>query len=105
MDSLQFGRWRARLYNDNFEFIDGLVPIDVVHLEEEDSPSELELRKRNLLQTVLDTEEEFLTKSAFVVQNYIRPVESAASDIPRVIVNAKQIIFGNFKQIYEFHVG
>lgn len=97
--------WRARLYNDNFEFIDGLVPIDVLHVEEEDSPSDLELKKRQLLQAILDTEEEFLTKSSYVVQNYIRPVESAASDIPRLIVNAKHIIFGNFKQIYEFHHG
>lgn len=97
--------WRSRLYNDNFEFVDGLIPVDIVNLEEEDSPSELELKKRQLLQTVLDTEEEFLTKSSFVVQNYIRPVESAASDIPRLIVNAKHIIFGNFKQIYEFHHG
>lgn len=38
--------WRGRMYNDNFEFVEGLLPLDVVNLDEEESPRELEQKKR-----------------------------------------------------------
>lgn len=56
---------------------------------------------RAVIRELLDTEEEYGRDLQNVVDRYIKAVEGAAA--PRTVRDSKDIIFGNFQQIAEFH--
>lgn len=56
---------------------------------------------RAVVRELIETEEEFGRDLALVVEFYIKAVESAKC--PKTVSDNKDIIFGNFKQIAEFH--
>lgn len=57
--------------------------------------------QRTVVRELIETEEEFGRDLALVVEFYIKAVESAKC--PKKVSDNKDIIFGNFKQIAEFH--
>ncbi|KAJ4438854.1 hypothetical protein ANN_14807 [Periplaneta americana] len=56
---------------------------------------------RAAVRELVETEEEFGRDLQQVVERYLKPLDS--SSVPRVVRDNKDIIFGNFKQIAEFH--
>lgn len=54
-----------------------------------------------VVRELIETEEEFGRDLTLVVENYIKTVEN--SKPPKSITDNKELIFGNFKQIAEFH--
>lgn len=56
---------------------------------------------RAVVRELIETEEEFVRDLNHVVDKYIKTVEN--SKPPKIIIDNKEIIFGNFKQIAEFH--
>lgn len=50
---------------------------------------------------MIETEEEFGRDLTRIVEDYIKTVENAKA--PKVVTDNKDLIFGNFKQITEFH--
>ncbi|KAG8233549.1 hypothetical protein J437_LFUL013761 [Ladona fulva] len=78
-----------------------------------------------VIRELVETEEEFGKDLKFVVEKYLKPLEdhlrgahitpssssasvgssSAPSTIPRLVRDHKDVIFGNFMQISEFHNG
>lgn len=53
------------------------------------------------MRELIETEEEFGRDLARVVDSYIKTVEN--SKPPKIVSDNKDLIFGNFKQITEFH--
>lgn len=59
------------------------------------------LLPRAVVRELIETEEEFGRDLMRVVDKYIKFVEN--SKPPKIITDNKDLIFGNFKQITEFH--
>lgn len=59
------------------------------------------LHRRAVVRELVETEEEFGRDLTRVVENYIKTVEN--SKAPKFVSDNKDLIFGNFKQITEFH--
>lgn len=56
---------------------------------------------RAVVRELIETEEEFGRDLLAVVENYIKNIDSTKT--PKIVVDNKELIFGNFKQIAEFH--
>lgn len=56
---------------------------------------------RTIVRELIETEEEFGRDLNNVVEKYIKTIENTKP--PKIIVDNKDVIFGNFKQIAEFH--
>lgn len=56
---------------------------------------------RAVVRELVETEEEFGRDLTAVVEKYIKTVEN--SKPPKIVSDNKDLIFGNFKQITEFH--
>lgn len=56
---------------------------------------------RAVLIELVETEQEFVRDMDLVVQKYLLPSES--KKVPKIIKDSFDIIFGNFKEIAEFH--
>lgn len=54
-----------------------------------------------MVRELVETEEEFGRDMRHVVERYMRPVDSAS--VPRVVRDNKTLVFGNLKEIAEFH--
>ncbi|XP_011291978.1 obscurin isoform X5 [Musca domestica] len=104
-DSDKTAKWLVRVFGDNAK--EGWVPRDI--LEDSSVSSMLngndkesaELQKKAVIRELLDTEEEYGRDLQNVVDRYIKAVDSATA--PRTVRDSKDIIFGNFQQIAEFH--
>uniref|UniRef100_A0A1A9WI64 DH domain-containing protein n=1 Tax=Glossina brevipalpis TaxID=37001 RepID=A0A1A9WI64_9MUSC len=86
---------------------EGWVPKDI--LETSDFSTVLdgndkegaELQKKAVIRELIETEEEFSKDLQNVVDRYIKAVDAATA--PRTVRDSKDVIFGNFQQIAEFH--
>lgn len=58
---------------------------------------------RAVVRELIETEEEFVRDLNHVVDKYIKIVENSKLKPPKIIIDNKEVIFGNFKQIAEFH--
>lgn len=58
---------------------------------------------RAVVRELIETEEEFVRDLNHVVDKYIKTVENQKSKPPKAVIDNKEIIFGNFRQIAEFH--
>lgn len=56
---------------------------------------------RAVVRELIETEEEFGRDLLLVVEHYIKFVDNPKT--PKIVSDNKEIIFGNFKQIAEFH--
>lgn len=56
---------------------------------------------RTVVRELVETEEEFGKDLQSVVERYIRQIDNATT--PRLIRDNKELIFGNFRQIADFH--
>lgn len=56
---------------------------------------------RAVVRELIETEEEFGRDLLQVVDNYIKTVENTKP--PKIVTDNKELIFGNFKQIAQFH--
>lgn len=56
---------------------------------------------RAVVRELIETEEEFGRDLTRVVDHYIKTIEN--SKPPKIVTDNKELIFGNFKQITEFH--
>lgn len=63
----------------------------------------IRISHRTIVRELIETEEEFGRDLNRVVDRYIKTVESSKTKPPKAITDHKEIIFGNFKQIAEFH--
>lgn len=59
------------------------------------------LYHRAVIRELIETEEEFSKDLQNVVERYIKAVDAATA--PRTVRDSKDVIFGNFQQIAEFH--
>ncbi|XP_023017381.2 obscurin isoform X4 [Leptinotarsa decemlineata] len=64
-------------------------------------PGDAEYRRLAVVRELVETEQEFVKDLDQVVQRYLIPSESGK--VPKVIKDNFDIIFGNFKEIAEFH--
>ncbi|XP_018567720.1 obscurin isoform X4 [Anoplophora glabripennis] len=64
-------------------------------------PGDAEFRRRAVIKELVETEQEFVRDLDQVVQNYLIPTESGK--VPKVIKNNFDVVFGNLKEIAEFH--
>ncbi|XP_061388551.1 obscurin-like, partial [Musca vetustissima] len=98
-------KYLVRVFGDNAK--EGWVPKNI--LEDSSVSSMLngndkesaELQKKAIIRELLDTEEDYGRDLQNVVDRYIKAVDSATA--PRTVRDSKDIIFGNFQQIAEFH--
>jgi hypothetical protein len=56
-----------------------------------------------VVRELVETEEEFGRDLRMVVDGYIKTIDNPDLKVPRSIRDNKDIIFGNFKQIADFH--
>lgn len=56
---------------------------------------------RAVIRELVETEEEFGRDLQAVVDKYIKTIDNPA--VPRVVRDNKDVIFGNFQQIAQFH--
>uniref|UniRef100_A0A1I8PRK3 DH domain-containing protein n=1 Tax=Stomoxys calcitrans TaxID=35570 RepID=A0A1I8PRK3_STOCA len=104
-DSNTTAKWLVRVFGDNAK--EGWVPRNI--LEDSSTASMLngndkesvDFQKKAVIRELLDTEEEFGRDLQNVVDRYIKAVDAA--NAPRTVRDSKDIIFGNFQQIAEFH--
>lgn len=54
-----------------------------------------------MVRELVETEEEFGKDLQSVVERYMKQIDNAAT--PRIVRDNKDLIFGNFKQIADFH--
>ncbi|XP_069669104.1 obscurin isoform X4 [Periplaneta americana] len=99
-------RWLVRAFDD--PNLQGWVPAEVLERAEfremtngSASPDVSRQRREAAVRELVETEEEFGRDLQQVVERYLKPLDS--SSVPRVVRDNKDIIFGNFKQIAEFH--
>ncbi|XP_075169287.1 obscurin isoform X4 [Haematobia irritans] len=98
-------KWLVRVFGDNAK--EGWVPRNI--LEDSSTASMLngndkesvDFQKKAVIRELLDTEEEFGRDLQNVVDRYLKAVDGAGA--PRTVRDSKDIIFGNFQQIAEFH--
>ncbi|XP_071443882.1 protein Obscurin isoform X3 [Hetaerina americana] len=97
-----------------------------VDSEEVESADEAAFRREAVIRELVETEEEFGKDLKYVVEKYLKPLEDhhggglitpssssasvassagSTSSIPRLVRDHKDIIFGNFSLISEFHNG
>lgn len=53
------------------------------------------------MRELIETEEEFGRDLLLVVEHYVKIVDNKTT--PKIVSDNKELIFGNFKQIAEFH--
>lgn len=56
---------------------------------------------RAVVRELIETEEEFGRDLLLVVEHYIKVLDNPKT--PKIVSDNKEMIFGNFKQIAEFH--
>ncbi|XP_066256138.1 obscurin isoform X9 [Euwallacea similis] len=64
-------------------------------------PGDAAFRRQAVVKELVETEQEFVRDLDYVVQNYLIPSESGKT--PKIIKDNFDILFGNLKEIAEFH--
>ncbi|XP_057667147.1 obscurin isoform X13 [Diorhabda carinulata] len=98
-------RWLVRQVNGSKK--QGWVPCKVLQTADDPTlnttglPGDAEFRRQAVVKELIETEIEFVRDLDLVVQRYLIPSESG--QVPKVIKDNFDLVFGNFKEISEFH--
>ncbi|KFM57020.1 Muscle M-line assembly protein unc-89, partial [Stegodyphus mimosarum] len=108
IDSSRAHKWRVRLRQDGTE---GTVPSCYLEKKTTVTPpispqldpktQATRARREKVLQELIESEEAFARDMQFVVNNYIKEMESKT--MPKELRDYKDVLFTNFKAISEFH--
>ncbi|XP_046810938.1 obscurin isoform X2 [Lucilia cuprina] len=97
-------KWLVRVFGDNAK--EGWVPKNILDaglnaMLNGNEKESADFQKKAVIRELIETEEEFNRDLQNVVDRYIKAVDAATA--PRNVRDSKDIIFGNFQQIAEFH--
>uniref|UniRef100_A0A6P7FRC9 Obscurin isoform X8 n=1 Tax=Diabrotica virgifera virgifera TaxID=50390 RepID=A0A6P7FRC9_DIAVI len=98
-------RWLVRQVNGGKK--QGWVPCGVLQTADDPTlsktglPGDAEFRRQAVVKELIETEIEFVRDLDLVVQRYLIPSESGK--VPKIIKDNFDLVFGNFKEIAEFH--
>ncbi|KAG5881054.1 hypothetical protein JTB14_033965 [Gonioctena quinquepunctata] len=98
-------RWLVRETNGSKK--EGWVPCRILQTADDPTlsktglPGDAEFRRLAVVKELVETEQEFVRDLDLVVQRYLIPSESGK--VPKIIKDNFDIIFGNLKEIAEFH--
>lgn len=97
-----------RLFDGSDNPQKGWVPVKILETNPETpstrftgSESDIFFRKQAVVRELIETEEEFCKDLTYVIDKYFKTVDN--KNVPRIVRDNKDIIFANFKQIWEFH--
>uniref|UniRef100_A0A1B6CRD6 DH domain-containing protein n=1 Tax=Clastoptera arizonana TaxID=38151 RepID=A0A1B6CRD6_9HEMI len=96
-------RWLVQMCNDPMQ--QGWVPATIL-TPHDNSPEETQVhdakyRREAVIRELVETEEEFGRDIQQVVNFYMKPLDNKS--VPLVVRENKELIFGNLRQIAEFH--
>uniref|UniRef100_A0A336L6B8 CSON000837 protein n=1 Tax=Culicoides sonorensis TaxID=179676 RepID=A0A336L6B8_CULSO len=95
---------KVKVFKDNENYEERWMPTSLVCTRADiERFASAEIKRKLLLNELIETEEEFIKDIQNVIQIYFKPLETTNPNIPKVIKDNKRIIFGNFKSIAEFH--
>ncbi|CAD7077146.1 unnamed protein product [Hermetia illucens] len=100
-------RWFVRLFDGSDSPKEGWVPVTILDTQQVDSAiygekaNDAAYRRQAVIRELVETEEEFGRDLQAVVDKYIKTIDNPA--VPRVVRDNKDVIFGNFQQIAQFH--
>ncbi|XP_050295068.1 obscurin-like isoform X13 [Anthonomus grandis grandis] len=98
-------RWLVREVNGSKK--QGWVPCRILATADDPTvgktglPGDADFRRQAVVKELVETEQEFVRDLDYVVQNYLIPSESGRT--PKLIKDNFDVLFGNFKEIAEFH--
>ncbi|KAJ6641273.1 Obscurin, partial [Pseudolycoriella hygida] len=100
-------RWLVRLFDGSEHHKEGWVPMSILDVQKTDSSvygekgDDAAYRREAVVRELIETEEEFGRDLLLVVEHYLKILDNPKT--PKNVSDNKDIIFGNFKQIAEFH--
>ncbi|ERL93258.1 hypothetical protein D910_10554 [Dendroctonus ponderosae] len=98
-------RWLVREVNGSKK--QGWVPCRILQTADDPTmgksglPGDAAFRRQAVVKELVETEQEFVRDLDYVVQNYLIPSESGKT--PKIIKDNFSVLFGNLKEIAEFH--
>ncbi|KAG4067668.1 hypothetical protein HA402_005440 [Bradysia odoriphaga] len=100
-------QWLVRLFDGSDNHKEGWVPLSILDVQKSDSAiygdkgDDSAYRREAVVRELIETEEEFGRDLLLVVEHYLKILDNPKT--PKKVSDNKDIIFGNFKQIAEFH--
>ncbi|XP_037043462.1 obscurin isoform X3 [Bradysia coprophila] len=100
-------KWLVRLFDGSDNHKEGWVPLSILDVQKSDSAiygdkgDDSAYRREAVVRELIETEEEFGRDLLLVVEHYLKILDNPKT--PKKVSDNKDIIFGNFKQIAEFH--
>nr|XP_018906228.1 PREDICTED: muscle M-line assembly protein unc-89 isoform X2 [Bemisia tabaci] len=99
-------RWMVQSIKDPTK--QGWIPAKILRLEQkaeipadDQTIHEAHFQREAVIRELVETEEEFGRDIRRVVERYLKPLDN--NSVPRIIRDNKDLIFGNLKQISDFH--
>ncbi|KAK9877930.1 hypothetical protein WA026_020153 [Henosepilachna vigintioctopunctata] len=97
-------RWLVREVSGSRR--EGWVPCQVLQTIDDPTPGtglpgDAAFRRQAVVKELVETEQEFVRDLDYVVQNYL--FRSESKKVPKVVRDNFEVIFGNLKEIAEFH--
>uniref|UniRef100_A0A1B0CNM5 Muscle M-line assembly protein unc-89 n=1 Tax=Lutzomyia longipalpis TaxID=7200 RepID=A0A1B0CNM5_LUTLO len=99
--------WFVRIFDGSESPREGWIPAAILDLQNTDKAiygdksDDAAYRREAVVRELVETEEEFGKDLQAVVNRYMKLVDNPST--PRIIRDNKDVIFGNFKQIADFH--
>ncbi|GAB0092620.1 Obscurin [Sergentomyia squamirostris] len=100
-------KWLVRIFDGSENPREGWVPASILDLENTDvaiygdKSDDATYRREAVVRELVETEEEFGKDLQVVVNRYMKVIDNPST--PRIVRDNKDVIFGNFKQIADFH--
>ncbi|XP_055686183.1 obscurin isoform X3 [Lutzomyia longipalpis] len=100
-------KWFVRIFDGSESPREGWIPAAILDLQNTDKAiygdksDDAAYRREAVVRELVETEEEFGKDLQAVVNRYMKLVDNPST--PRIIRDNKDVIFGNFKQIADFH--
>uniref|UniRef100_A0A1B0DPE5 Uncharacterized protein n=2 Tax=Phlebotomus papatasi TaxID=29031 RepID=A0A1B0DPE5_PHLPP len=100
-------KWLVRIFDGSEHPREGWIPASILDLQNTDvaiygdKSDDATYRREAVVRELVETEEEFGKDLQNVVNRYMKLIDNPST--PRIIRDNKDVIFGNFKQIADFH--
>ncbi|KAM5334381.1 putative guanine nucleotide exchange factor MCF2L2 isoform 3-T4 [Glossophaga mutica] len=106
LNSLEKEANKTKFEDKNEEILEGSHNGEKPELEQLGSPENLS-PSRHIIRDLLETEEAYIKEMKSIIDGYITPMDFIWLKhlIPDVLQNNKDFLFGNIRELYEFHNG
>ncbi|XP_036883457.1 probable guanine nucleotide exchange factor MCF2L2 isoform X2 [Sturnira hondurensis] len=103
-NSLEKEADKTKFEGKNEETLEGSHGGEKPELEQPDSPENLS-PSRHIIRDLLETEEAYIKDMKSIIDGYITPMDFIWLKhlIPDILQNNKDFLFGNIRELYEFH--